>query len=581
MKQRIHKAWQMGVRQTQQRRTLLLYGLIGLSGATLDVIIFALLVHLGHMNPVIATIISTSGGIANNFVLNALFNFRKRDHLLWRFVSFYTVGAAGLIASALMLLIASDIFSADPTWVKLLSIPPIVLGQYLLNKHVSFSDRIPTVRSVIRTLRPHRALLAINFVFLLLAMSLVILTPMRTDRHGAPDEYQHFGKNVDFMIQNHRLPIAGQDDKDALAQCRVNNYGQVPCLYSYQFHPGFNYVVSAVTTKVGGVVGLGGYTGARLASVMWGLVFINAIYLIARLFLRRNQSLALMGIIGFIPQVIFTASYVNQDIHSLAIAAMLVYTSVGYLYFGRQKLRWLFYIFFGLLFVAKYNYFITALVPLLLLGRSWRQDRAWQPVMKHLGWMALTAVVLSSFWYIRNLLLYHDPLGQTFILNEMAKYHELGIKWSMFDIHSYALLFKLDFLDTLFKSFFATFGYMFSYLEGAYYAVTKLVLFASAALLIYFGGKKVRRWLLLLGGFILIALFQVIFNSFTYDFQAQGRYMFVILPVAALVLAIVLQDIDKRRPWLVRGLLLAVLTTIGWLLWQSILVIGVAYGSAV
>lgn len=546
----------------------------------LDVIIFALLVHIAHLHPVVATIISTSCGITNNFVLNALFNFRKRDHLVWRFLSFYTVGAAGLIASALVLLIASDIFSADPTWVKLLSIPPIVLGQYLLNKHVSFGERIPTLRGVGQALRPHRALIAVNLVFLILTMSLVVLTPMRTDRHGAPDEYQHFGKNVDFMIQNHRLPVAGQDDKDALSQCRVNNYGQVPCLYSYQFHPGFNYVVSAVATKVGGVVGLGGYTGARLASVMWGLIFINAIYLLARLFLRRNQSLALMGIVGFIPQVIFTASYVNQDIHSLAIAAMLVYTSVGYLYFGKQKLRWLFYLFFGLLFVAKYNYFITALVPLALLARTWKQTGSLRPILKNLGWMALAAVVLSSFWYIRNLILYHDPLGQSFILNEMAKYHELGIKWSLFNYHSYGLLFKLDFFETLFKSFFATFGYMSIYLEGAYYAVTKLVLFSSIGLLAYFGGKKVRRWLLLLGGFMLIALLQVIFNSFTYDFQAQGRYMFVVLPVVVLVLAIIFQDLDKQRPWLVRGLLFAGVGTIGWLLWQSILVIGVAYGSA-
>lgn len=194
--------------------------------------------------------------------------------------------------------------------------------------------------------------------------------------------------------------------------------------------------------------------------------------------------------------------------------------------------------------------------------------------------MALAAVVLSSFWYIRNLILYHDPLGQSFILNEMAKYHELGIKWSLFNYHSYGLLFKLDFFETLFKSFFATFGYMSIYLEGAYYAVTKLVLFSSIGLLAYFGGKKVRRWLLLLGGFMLIALLQVIFNSFTYDFQAQGRYMFVVLPVVVLVLAIIFQDLDKQRPWLVRGLLFAGVGTIGWLLWQSILVIGVAYGSA-
>lgn len=558
----------------------MLYGIIGMSGAVLDVIIFAILVNLTHINPVIATLLSTSCGIINNFILNTVFNFKKRDHMVWRFSSFYGVGATGIAASALILLVFSDIFAANPNIVKLLSIPPVVLGQYVLNKHVSFSDRVPTWGMVFSWVKKYRYLLLINLVFVLLATSLAILTPLRAEKNGAPDEYQHYSKNVDFMIKNHRLPVAGKDDIDDLTTCRNNQYGKVPCMYSYQFYPGFNYVVSAVMAKVGGAVGVGGYTGARLASVLWGVLFINMAYLLARLFMKRSYALLVMILIGFVPQVVFTASYVNQDIHSLAIAMTLVYSSVAYIYAGKKKLRWLFYLSFGLLFVTKYNYFMTALIPAGLLVRSWWRNRQLKPIATEIIWLAGAAIVLSGFWYVRNLVLYHDPLGQQFILHEMAKYHPLGRGWSLFDIHSYELLFRFDFFDTLFKSFFATFGYMLFYLEGVYYALIKLALVIGVGLVAW-RGARVHRWLLvLLGGFTLIALLQVIANSFIYDFQPQGRYMFVILPVVTLTLAAILGDLDKKHPKMVKGMLFGGVALTAWLVWQSIITIGVAYAAA-
>jgi len=580
MREGMRKAWKTGVTQAQRRRTFLLYGIIGASGAILDVIIFALLVNIAHLNPVAATLISTSCGIINNFILNTLFNFKKHDHLVWRFISFYGVGAVGIAASALILLIFSDIFAANPNVVKLLSIPPVVLGQYFLNKHISFSDHVPSWHTIFAWLRTYRYLLLVNLVFVFLTTSLAILTPLQTQKYGAPDEYQHYGMNVDFMIKNHRLPVSGKDDLADLKRCRDNQYGKVPCMYSYQFYPGFNYVVSAITSKAGGAVGVGGYTGARIASVLWGVLFINMLYLLARIFVKQSYALLFVVAIGFIPQVIFTASYVNQDIHSLAIATTLVYSSVAYLHAHKQKVRWLFYLSFGLLFVAKYNYFVTALVPLALLARTWWRDRQLKPVCTQLLWLAGAALLLSGFWYVRNLILYHDPLGQQFILREMSKYHPLGHGWSLFDVRSYELLFRFDFFDTLFKSFFATFGYMLVYIEGVYYAIMKLALVAGSGLLVWQGSKKHRWMLTATAGFVFVCLMQVIANSFIYDFQPQGRYMFVVIPVVALAVVSILGDIDKKRPLLVKGMLFggAILTL--WLVWQSIITIGTVYAAA-
>jgi putative flippase GtrA len=564
------------MKQAAQRRTFLTYSVIGVCGIVIDLLLFVLLVAVFDVHAVLATIISTSAGITNNFILNAFFNFRKRDHLVWRFVSFYGVGATGILASGLILLVFSDLFALDATMVKIISVPPIVLAQYFLNKHVSFGGTMPSWRGIRAWLATNKFLVAANLLFLALSLSLVAAVPFIPNTVGAPDELQHYNKNVQFIMENHRLPVSGKDDIESLSTCRDNEYGQVPCLYSYQFHPAFNYIVSAVASKVGGFVGVGGITGARLASVAWGLLFINMTYLLGRFFLSRKQSVLLMAMIAFIPQVLFVASYVNQDIHSMAIAATVVYASVGYLLLGRKRLRWLLYLSFALLFVAKYNYFVVALVPAALLVRAFWLNRNLRTVAKEAGLLALFAVLLSGFWYVRNYLLYHDPLGQSFVLEEMSKYHELGQAWPLWDAQSYVQLLHFDFFNALFRSFFANLGYLYVRLDESYYTLVKLALLAGVTLMAIHASRK-ARWLLAAAGFaVAVAVFQVIVNSFTYDFQAQGRYLFLVLPVIAVIFAYVLADIRSRNPRLVRGLLIGGVVVIALLDWQAFFALGTA-----
>ena len=66
---------------------LVRYCVIGVSGATLDALLFYLLTHIG-IHYQIANLISVSCGIVNNFFLNAFFNFKTKNRLLFRFCSF-------------------------------------------------------------------------------------------------------------------------------------------------------------------------------------------------------------------------------------------------------------------------------------------------------------------------------------------------------------------------------------------------------------------------------------------------------------------------------------------------------------
>lgn len=128
-------------RQALKHRQLLLYGIIGLMGATLDFIIYALIVNITPIPPAPASFLSVSIGICNNFILNARHNFKITGKMLHRFISFYAIGVGGAILSSLIIFVLYNGFGVNDLVAKAVTIPPVVLLQFILNKKVSFSDK--------------------------------------------------------------------------------------------------------------------------------------------------------------------------------------------------------------------------------------------------------------------------------------------------------------------------------------------------------------------------------------------------------------------------------------------------------
>lgn len=120
-------------------RSLLIYAVIGASGVALDFCLFLLLFNVFGVHPQIANAISVSAGITNNFVLNTLFNFRKRDRLLTRFARFYAVGLTGIALTFVLLQVFSVLLGINPNIVKAASLPLVLIFQYTINKKWSFA----------------------------------------------------------------------------------------------------------------------------------------------------------------------------------------------------------------------------------------------------------------------------------------------------------------------------------------------------------------------------------------------------------------------------------------------------------
>lgn len=124
----------------RKHRELLLYGVIGASGAVLDLLCFIALTSWFGWHPVTATALSVSVGIINNFIWNALVNFKTRDRLLFRFISFYAIGLIGVALSMLLIYLLHDVGGVDGLLAKLLSIPVVVIGQFIANKTITFAS---------------------------------------------------------------------------------------------------------------------------------------------------------------------------------------------------------------------------------------------------------------------------------------------------------------------------------------------------------------------------------------------------------------------------------------------------------
>ena len=132
---KINSWWGPALSALFGRRSLGRYGLLGLIGLGLDLIVFGILIAVSLV-PVVATVISSFIGIVTNYVLNARFNFHQalsRNQL----AKFVVVGVVGLGLAALLL--QMFIWWGAGVWVaKIASLVIVVLGQYSANRFWTF-----------------------------------------------------------------------------------------------------------------------------------------------------------------------------------------------------------------------------------------------------------------------------------------------------------------------------------------------------------------------------------------------------------------------------------------------------------
>ncbi len=534
-------------------RNFILYSIIGVSGVAIDFVLFLILFNIFNFDKSLSTIVSTTAGITNNFIWNSVLNFKVKDRIISRFISFYGIGILGLTLTLVIFVVFVDLFTYNANFIKLISIIIVVIVQYTLNKNISFKENLLYSREKLwNFFKENYQILLLNFIFISIVLTWIKIIPF----NNAPDERSHYEYNIEFIIENHRLPVSGKDDISAYQRCRDNDFGKIPCVISYSVYPGLNYVVSATTARVSSdILGISYVKGARLASLFWGVIFLNLLFLLVREFIQdKSVALIITFSFAFIPQVLFISSYVNQDIHSLAIfAGVLLFLLRLFKNFSIQN-QLLFSFFFGLLLSAKYNYFLFIPFIAIALPIYFKTRKIGLGKIVQFGFMlGLSTILLSGFWYIRNLFLYGDPTGQIFMLNKMAEYHELGMEWSIFSLQTWTFLFEYQFFEKLFNSFFIRFGYMNLGPEEVYAPLQFSVVVSGIYLLIEVFLDKLKTIKLFGLGMILIFtanLLLLIYNSVKFDIQPQGRYLFPILIPSTIFISYLISKDKKYRKYI-------------------------------
>lgn len=158
---------------------------------------------------------------------------------------------------------------------------------------------------------------------------------------------------------------------------------------------------------------------ARALSGLIGLAGLIATYLSGLLLFpqRRHLALAMMAVNAFIPQVVFSAAVVNNDILVGALGSWCVFLCLYYLLRKPSALALgLAVLSAGLAIMTKYSGLVLAPVVAVTVAisllRSWRQDRVrfkrelWQTVV-----VAGLASAPAVFWLARNQMLYGHFFG--------------------------------------------------------------------------------------------------------------------------------------------------------------------------
>lgn len=123
-------------------RHLILYGLIGTLSSGLDFATYTFFVSVLSWNYLLSNCISVIVGILTSFTLNRNYNFKVTNKTAQRFSIFIFVGLSGMLLSNIILYCCVDLLQLNKVMAKLLSIIPVVLLQFLINKYITFKKSL-------------------------------------------------------------------------------------------------------------------------------------------------------------------------------------------------------------------------------------------------------------------------------------------------------------------------------------------------------------------------------------------------------------------------------------------------------
>lgn len=279
----------------------------------------------------------------------------------------------------------------------------------------------------------------------------------------------------------------------------------------------------------------------RIFQVVISLVNLFVIYKIAGFYFSDEKFRLLCAFIaGAIPQFAFVSSYINNDALANLFSSLIIFSFLNFL--KEKSLRSI--IFFSLvlatsLLIKKTMFFFLPVIILVGLFALINKEIDFRTFGKKIITILFFVVIISSWFFIRNLSLYNDIFLSGIEMLTVPFYVDIKPLLSFYFIY--------PFIPGLFGSFWGVFGWMNVALPLFVYAL--LLLFVSINFLFLVKKYNVK---FLFHTKILFAVLSVVFciggivYYNTIYSQHQGRFLFPVLSFIVIFLVYGVKTISEK-----------------------------------
>ena len=363
----------------------------------------------------------------------------------------------------------------------------------------------------------------------------------------APDEPMRYDIPK-YIFEHHALPNGNMES------LRNEIWG-----FSYAYYPFFlGPLLSAGFMKLVSIFTMNSFAllvAARFTSVLSGVLVAYFVIKIANMLFGKHTKWILIAVTTLMPQFIFLSTYVNNDIIAVAGSAMILYAWL----LGMNE-KWnlrsctLLAVGIGVCALSYYNSYGWILCSIFIFFASelWqrRKKLSDKELWKWGIYISIVVLVIISFFFIRNAVMYHgDFLGMSSLTESSEMFAREDIKPSnrptpqnlgmgFGEMLRTTRYIGINWGEATFESFIAVFSYMTIFAPDWIYNVYKFVLALGVLGVLLSFLKKVRKkeaesGTVILGINLLICLLIPIglsmYYSYATDYQPQGRYCYPML----------------------------------------------------
>jgi len=358
---------------------------------------------------------------------------------------------------------------------------------------------------------------------------MVLYFSLHLDTNEAPDEEMRM-MVVKFIYEHHRLPLGSE------AEIRHEVWG-----FSYGYTPylpcllgAFNMrIVSLFTTSETALWNAARFENVCAILMMWFLVGKIG----RRVMKNRSSALLLAVMVCFLPQIVFIASYLNNDMISLMCTSWI---ALGWLRGDQDgwnaKNAVFLGIGIGILALTYYNDYAWILCSIIFFFASAaKQKLEGKKILQYALIVFFTAFMIAGWFFIRNYIIHDgDFLGMNTMYAQGEKYAQDPYKPTKraTPLHQglsfYDTYIASDWFGLSWKSFIAVFGYMNIMMKQWFYVlytVMYVVLIGLTVMEMIRRKDVPARWNICLLICMAVPVVLSMYYSYSIDYQAQGRYI--------------------------------------------------------